>query len=416
MTDRIATTRPWRILVAAPFPPRLDGRHGGSRALAQLLARLSTRNSIALVVLRSHDEPGVDDVLCAACDVVEEVLIPAVGTSFGARLKNRIHLRAALLRGTPTWAAERSTRDFASRFEELARVWEPDIVQLEYRIMGQFLPAIGGAAPAVLVDLDPESSEGTSSPVLAPFEERAWKALGRTVSHQVSVLVALTDRDQETLSAVAGSTPIIRIPLSYDVPAWPLDPVGTEPGGILWVGSFIHPPNVDAAVRLVRDVFPLVAGRVPAASLQLVGSHAPRDLRSLEGDKVAIASEVPDVGPYLDAAAVFAAPIRHGGGMRVKILEALACGKAIVATPLALEGLDLQDGEHVLVAETDDEFADAIVGLLENVDRRRALARSARRWAEQHLDADKQVEAYEALYASVANGRRPASARALRSR
>jgi glycosyltransferase involved in cell wall biosynthesis len=99
--------------------------------------------------------------------------------------------------------------------------------------------------------------------------------------------------------------------------------------------------------------------------------------------------------------------------MRVKVMEALAYGKAIVATPLALEGLDLHDGEHILVAETDDEFADAIVGLLEDTDRRRALARSARRWAEAHLDADKQVQAYEALYSSVANDRCASPARGL---
>jgi glycosyltransferase involved in cell wall biosynthesis len=414
MADDRPAGRPWRILVAAPFPPRLDGRHGGSRALAQLLARLSVRNRVALLVLRAHDEPGVDDVLRNACDVVEEVPIPAVGSSFTARLKNRIQLRAALLHGTPTWAAERSTRDFAARFEDIARSWTPDVVQLEYRIMGQFLPAIAGTAPAVLVDLDPDSSEGSRSPLLAPLEARAWKMLGRAASSHVSVLVALTERDRQALSAIAGSTPIMRIPLSFDLPASPLSPVGTEPGGIVWVGSFIHPPNVDAAVRLVRDIFPRVAARAPAASLKLVGSHAPPNMRAFEGNRVTMPCEVPDVRPYLDAATVFAAPIRHGGGMRVKILEALAYGKAIVATPLALEGLDVRDGEQVLIAETDEEFADAIVGLLENVDRRRALARSARRWAEKHLDADQQVEAYEALYSSIANGRRPSSAGALR--
>jgi glycosyltransferase involved in cell wall biosynthesis len=400
------------VLVVAPFPPRLDGRHGGSRALAQLLARLSKRHSIALLVLRSHEEPGVDDVLRDACDVVEEVLIPPVGSSFGARLENRIRLRTALLRGTPTWASERSTKDFAARFEGLARVWRPDIVQLEYRIMGQFLPAIGRAAPTVLVDLDPESPEGNRSSLLAPLEDRAWKALGRAASSHVNALVALTDRDRGTLLPLAGSTPIIRIPLGYELPASPLDPLGTEPGRIVWVGSFIHPPNVDAATRLARDIFPAVAGRVPTASLQLVGSHPSREVRALEGEGVSIACEVPDVLPHLDAAAVFAAPIRQGGGMRVKILEALAHGKAIVATPLALEGLDVADGEHVIVAEEDGEFVDAIVSLLENVHRRRALARSASRWAEKHLDVAEEAQAYEALYTSIANGRRLAETKA----
>lgn len=70
MTTDHASARGWRVLVCAPFPPRLDGRHGGSRALAQLLARLAERHAIALLVLRSHDEPGVDEELRSACELV----------------------------------------------------------------------------------------------------------------------------------------------------------------------------------------------------------------------------------------------------------------------------------------------------------------------------------------------------------
>ena len=90
--------------------------------------------------------------------------------------------------------------------------------------------------------------------------------------------------------------------------------------------------------------------------------------------------------------------------MRVKILEGLAAGKAIVATPLALEGLALQDGVQVRVAEDDSEFVDAVVDLLTNVERRVTIAKAARQWAEQHLGMDAQVRAYEDLYASLLDG------------
>jgi polysaccharide biosynthesis protein PslH len=405
MADDRAAGRPWRILVAAPFPPRLDGRHGGSRALAEFLARLSKENQVALLVLRADDESSVDETLAGRCELVEEVCIPAVGTSFVARLKNWLRLRVSLLRGTPTWAAERRTDDFAERLHELAQTWHPDVVQLEYRIMGQFLPAIRGTAPSVLVDHDPDSPEGVQSALLASFENRAWNSLGRSVSSQVDSLVAFTDRDRRTLSVVAGSTPVVRIPISYDLPAAPLDPAGTDSSGIVWIGSFIHPPNIDAAVRLAKHIFPHVKVRVPSATLQLVGSHASGHVQHLDGAGVTVAADVPDVRPYLDCAALFAAPIRQGGGMRVKILEALAYGKAIVASPLALEGLDVKDGEHVVVAETDAEFENAIVGLLADPAQRRAIATAARRWAEAHMDSDTQVRAYEALYSSVVNGR-----------
>ena len=99
-----------RILVAVPFPPRLDGRHGGSRAIAQLLAlRRAVRHEVGLVVARGS-RPGVDRVLADVCRFVEEIPIPRVGESLVARAARRARLRLALLRGVPTWAASGERR------------------------------------------------------------------------------------------------------------------------------------------------------------------------------------------------------------------------------------------------------------------------------------------------------------------
>jgi len=91
-------------------------------------------------------------------------------------------------------------------------------------------------------------------------------------------------------------------------------------------------------------------------------------------------------------------PLRLGGGMHVKVLEALAAGKALVATPLAIEGLDLADGEHVLLAETDQQFCDAIVQLLTYPERRTSLAARARAWANTNLRWERSIALYEGLY------------------
>jgi len=415
MPDEAALERR-KVLVTAPFPPRLDGRHGGSRSLAQLLVRLAERNDLGLVVLKTHEEPGVDDELGACCEVVEEVEIPPVGRSAAARVVNRARLRAALLRGVPTWAAERSASGFGERLERLVRRWRPDVVQFEYRIMGQFLSAIPRSTPRLLVDLDPVSSDAEVASLLAPLEARAWRALGRSVAREVDALVVLTEQDRETITELDPEAPVVCIPLGYDVPEQALDPLGGSGHEIIYVGSFIHPPNVDAAMRLVHDLLPRVRTLVPDATVRLVGSYASARVDAASGDGVHVLHDVPDVLPYLDAAAVFAAPIRRGGGMRVKVLEALAYGKAIVASPLAVEGLGVEDGTHVLVGRSDEEFAERLAALLLDPGRRRALAQAARAWAEQHLDLEPVVRAYEHLYESL-TATRPASvpAAALRS-
>jgi glycosyltransferase involved in cell wall biosynthesis len=369
--------------------------------LGLLLSRLAIRHTVALLVLKARNELGVDDTLRGMCDLVEEVEVRVVGESFASRLVNGIRLRAALLRGTPIWAAVRDAPGFRDRLEKLIREWRPDVVQLEYRITGRFLPLRGRRVPCVLVDHDPEGADIGSSGFLAGLDRRAWRSLGRAAFTSADAIVVFTERDRLVVGPLSGSTPVNRISLGYDVPYPPASPTGTDSQTILFVGSFIHPPNVDAAVWLARDIFPSVRARVESASLQLVGSHASGEIGALEGPGVAVRADVPDTWPYLDAAAIVAAPLRVGGGMRVKVLEALAAGKAVVATPLAVEGLGLKPGEQVVVCETAMEFADALVGLLTDVERRTTLARAARSWAEENLDPEAQVRAYEALYASV---------------
>jgi glycosyltransferase involved in cell wall biosynthesis len=403
VTTREPPERPARrrVLVASPFPPRLDGRHGGSRSIAQLLAGLAARHDVALVALRRRDEPGVDPVLGQACDLVEEVQIPPVGGTLVGRAARRLSLRLALLRGLPTWAAERRAPQFDERLHELVQRWRPELVQLEYRIMAQFLPAIPRSVPTLVVEHDPVQSDAGVSPILAPLERRAWRRLGRLAARCASAVVVFTERDQAALEAESTPVRVALIPLGYELPEPPLDPLGGRGDEIVCVGSFVHPPNVEAARWLALDIFPSVRRRRPKATLRLVGSQPPAEVLALRGEAVAVEADVDLVSPYLDAAAVVAAPVRSGGGMRVKVLEALAAGKALVATPLAVEGVRIQDGKEALIAETEADFAAALVELLEHPERRVAIARSAREWAERNLDLSRQVSAYEALYDDV---------------
>jgi glycosyltransferase involved in cell wall biosynthesis len=166
----------------------------------------------------------------------------------------------------------------------------------------------------------------------------------------------------------------------------------------VFVGNFRHPPNVDAALRLTDRIFPAVRARVPGTVLRIVGAHPPPALLARARDGVDVTGRIPDVTPWMNAASLIVVPLRLGGGMRVKVVEALAHGKAVVASPRAVEGLTVTDGVHVAIADSDDEFVTRIVALLESPDARSALARNAREWAVANLGEARWVAEYEALY------------------
>jgi glycosyltransferase involved in cell wall biosynthesis len=185
------------------------------------------------------------------------------------------------------------------------------------------------------------------------------------------------------------------------LPAAPLDAVGRIPDRLLFVGNFHHPPNVDAALYLVRAIFPRIRAAWPGATLRIVGAHPPPELRALSDRQVDVVGWVPNMTVELEDAAVVLAPMRLGGGMRVKVLEALAAGKAVIGSGLALRGLDLHSGREVVEAKTDQELVQAAVSLLASPETRLQLGTAARRWASHHLRPEVRAAAYEALYAEL---------------
>ncbi len=137
--------------------------------------------------------------------------------------------------------------------------------------------------------------------------------------------------------------------------------------GVLFVGGFRHQPNVDAMVSFVRDVWPLVRSRL-CTSLSIVGADAPPEISSLsnDGDGISVLGHVADLDAALAACRLTVAPLRFGAGLKGKIVTSLAVGVPCVASPIAVEGMNLVDGLHVRVAATSAAFADAIIDVHES--------------------------------------------------
>ena len=398
-----------RILYLLPFAPRLDATHGGGRVIAQLLARMVERHDLALLYMRAPNEPPIDQALAMRCAVAEEVMRPGVGETQRERWLRRIQLAGGFARGRPMQVTDWQSTVFASRLRKLLKHWQPDIIQIEYHIMAQYAAlCTHSLAPCVLTEYEPgvaaaqeRLAEQQRPSLTTMLDTHAWRQFEPMVLRQMQAVVVFSERDCRALAPFVGATPLVQIPLGVPLPALPLNALGVSPVRLLFVGSFIHGPNEDAARRLIQDIFPRVQAACPEATLVIVGDQPPADLRALANKHVIITGRVPDVTPFLDEAALVVVPLRLGGGMRVKVLEALAAGKAVVASPLAVEGLAVTTGQHVVLADSDEAFAAAILQLLAAPEQRATIASQARAWALANLDWDKPVAAYEALHQQI---------------
>jgi polysaccharide biosynthesis protein PslH len=212
---------------------------------------------------------------------------------------------------------------------------------------------------------------------------RTWEP--RTAG-RFDLVVTVSEHERRILTALNPAVPAVVISNGVDTRA--LRPVPrTAAAGLLFVGALDYPPNVDAACTLCRTILPRIRARHPLCTCAVVGRAPVERVRRLaELPGVTVAGDVPDVRPYYAAASVAVAPLRSGGGTRVKILEAMALGIPVVSTTVGCEGLDVRNETHLLVADGPAAFAEQVCRLLEQPALRERLSTAGRRRVEEAYD------------------------------
>ena len=178
------------------------------------------------------------------------------------------------------------------------------------------------------------------------------------------VTVTVTEEERGHVLAEVPGARVTIVPTIHEI-ASDIPPCDGR-SGVLFVGGFEHPPNVDAATYLVREVMPLVWVVRADVKVTIVGSHAPREVEALATSRVDVRGWVAELEPLLDAARALVAPVRFGAGMKGKVTQGLAAGLPIVTTPVGAEGLDASDGEQMLIAETAEALAERILRVVED--------------------------------------------------
>lgn len=199
------------------------------------------------------------------------------------------------------------------------------------------------------------------------------RAVCRASAHVVAVSKVDEQIMRERFDIRETSSVSTGVDLDYFEP-----PISARPRyDLVFLGSMDWMPNVDGTHWFVSEVLPLIRTRKPGVRLAIVGRNPPPSLMAEANDSIVVTGTVPDVRPYLWESAVSIVPLHVGGGTRLKIFEAMAAGTAVVSTAVGAEGLPVEHGETIRIADTAEKFAAECVDLLENTNARTALARKA---------------------------------------
>ena len=196
-------------------------------------------------------------------------------------------------------------------------------------------------------------------------------------------------------------SPITVIPISVNTQQ--IQPIQRKSDSLnlVTLGTLHYPPNADGIRWFVENAFPLIRSKIPDVKLTIIGKNPPKDFLRLANDSnagIVVTGFVPELEPYFEEAALTVIPVRAGGGMRVRILEAFAYAMPVVTTTVGLEGIQAKPGKDVLVADDPDDFANSVVRLLSNKGLQDQLSANGRHLAEMKYDWQVTLKDLEKVY------------------
>ena len=398
--------RPLRILwvkVGGLWPPNTGGR---LRSL-HMIAELSQRHRVSLLTTRHPgDNPAGLRARLPACARIDAIpyTLPKQGTAPFALAVAR------------SWASPYPADLWRWRIAAVRariREWMKEGVDL---CVADFLVAMPNlptraSMPVVLFEHNVEHMiwkrlhEVEKRPWRRALLGLEWRKMRRYEAGacvRAGLTVAVSDADRALLAANAPCADIRAIGTGVDTTYFHPNGAVEAPASLVFTGSMDWYPNEDAITFFIAAILPQLRQEVPGLSVAVVGRDPSERLRTAcAAAGIRVTGTVPDVRPFVAEAAVYIVPLRVGGGTRLKIFEALAMGKAVVSTRVGAEGLPIVSGQHFLQADSPADFAQAVVTLLKDPDRRHALGLAGRRLVEERYSWTQVTRQFENLCEEV---------------
>jgi glycosyltransferase involved in cell wall biosynthesis len=385
-----------RILILTPrLPwPALDGGRVAMSRLALSLANAGAEVEVLSLNPRKHRGTPQGPLPIRAVDIdTSRVAGP---------------LLRSLLTPVPFIVARFMTREFRRAVDEAMLRFRPDLVQIESPFL---LPYAPKGVPAVLRSLNVEFRiwEGLASRKRNPLLHSIASSLRRyeiRAMNEVDAIVPISAEDAADFRALGCTRPMYVVPCGVVLPT--PDSRLPPPDSVGFIGSLDYRPNHDAVLWIVEELWPRIVERVPEARLSIAGSSPPEWLRNeVERRGIELQANVADPNAFVRSLAVVLAPIRAGGGMRIKILEAMALGRPVVATTLGASGMDAR---HVLIADEPEPYADAVAELLRHPETAARIGAAGREHVAREYESDALAAGLLSFYEEL-SAREPAARR-----
>ena len=373
--------------------PTISGAHLRDFYFARTLARNAQLTYVGLV----------NENADAQAEELRQRLEPQTGTKVYALRREAGYSKANIVRGligpTPLNVLNYTSSAVIAALDPILREGNFDAIQIESMHLIAYAQHIRQVAPRIRLILDWHNIE---SEILARYAEndtnrlraiyaRRTSVLSRTVENQLLRLcnahTVCSEREREVLLSRVPDTRIEVVGNGVDCEFFAATAAsGGELRDVLFMGKMDYHANIDAALYFVKTTWPLIHARRPELRLVIVGAQPPEEIRSLASDNVVVTGTVEDVRPYYHNALVSVVPLRVGGGTRLKVLEAMAAGTPVVSTTLGAEGLTVLHGKDILIADTPEAMADAVVAMKNDSPERQEMVAHARRLVQTKYD------------------------------
>ena len=401
------------ILYVSPMPAS-PPRFGAQARIHGLMTQLAQRHDLTAVMLvdNAFDVEECRGAMQAYCREVVLVPVPYAGAGLPKRL-----LQLQSLASTRSFERQLvAVPAMQQALDRILRAKRFDLVNLEFSFLGECdlrrrRPARGSRAWSWTPTTSTTSWRDSIARAGSSLARRLyagvnWRKLRReelgTYRDADGVYLCSATDERRLLDEVPGARTAV-IPNAADVEYYQPRPTDPPPDGrtLVFFGHLSYIPNVDGVIHFVRDIWPRIAEAHPEARFKIIGGNPPPSLQLLAGPRVEVVGFVPDLRPYLAAAAAVVVPLRLGGGTRLKIVEAMAMGKAIVSTVLGAEGIEAEPGRDILIADTPEAFAGSVNRLLAEPERAARIGKSARRLAVDRYAWSSSARSLENFYRSI---------------